>query len=85
MLFIILLSRFFTPAFFDGLSLEFECQQVSLSLQDSSQYSGWSYIIIITSGSSSSSSTSSFYIIIIYYYASHASLQKNKIKIKIIE
>ena len=31
--------RFFTPAFADGLSLESEWHQVSLSLQDSSQYS----------------------------------------------
>ena len=32
--------EFFTSALADGLSLEFECQQVSSSLQDSSQYSG---------------------------------------------
>ena len=32
--------EFFTLAFADGLSLEFERQQVSSSLQDSSQYSG---------------------------------------------
>ena len=30
--------EFFTSAFADGLSLEFEWQQVSSSLQDSSQY-----------------------------------------------
>ena len=30
----------FTSALTDGLSLEFVWQQVSLSLQDSSQYSG---------------------------------------------
>ena len=32
----------FTSALVDGLSLKFEWQQVSSSLQDSSQYSGWS-------------------------------------------
>ena len=32
--------EFLTSANADGLSLEFEWQQVSLSLQDSSQYSG---------------------------------------------
>ena len=32
--------EFFTQALADGLSLESERQQVSLSLQDSSQYSG---------------------------------------------
>ena len=31
---------FFTSGLADGLSLEFEWQQVSLSLQDSSKYSG---------------------------------------------
>ena len=34
------LWEFFAPALADGLSLKFECQTVSLSLQDSSQYSG---------------------------------------------
>ena len=34
--------EFFTSALGDGLSLEFEWQQVSSSLQDSSQYSGHS-------------------------------------------
>ena len=34
--------EFFTSAIADGLPLLFECQQVSLSLQDSSQYSGCS-------------------------------------------
>ena len=38
---IILLWEFFTPASADGLSLEFERQQVSTSLQDSSRYSVW--------------------------------------------
>ena len=32
--------EFFTSALADGLSLEYEWQQVSSSLQDSSQYSG---------------------------------------------
>ena len=32
--------EFFTSALADGLSLEIERQQVSSSLQDSSQYSG---------------------------------------------
>ena len=32
--------EFFTPALADGLSLEFERQQVSSSLQDTSQYCG---------------------------------------------
>ena len=36
----ILLDEFFISALDDGLSLEFEWQQVSSSLQDSSQYSG---------------------------------------------
>ena len=31
----------FTPALADGFSMAFEWQQVSSSLQDSSQYSGW--------------------------------------------
>ena len=34
------LWEFFTSALANGLSLEFVCQQVSSSLQDSSQYSG---------------------------------------------
>ena len=37
---ILLLWEFFTPALADGFPLEFEWQQVSSSLQDSSQYSG---------------------------------------------
>ena len=37
---IIILWEFFTPALAKGFSLEFEWQQVSSSLQDSSQYSG---------------------------------------------
>ena len=37
---IIYSSEFFTSALADGLSLEFEWQQVFSSLQDSSQYSG---------------------------------------------
>ena len=39
---IIYSSEFFTSALADGLSLEFEWQQVSLRLQDSSQYSSHS-------------------------------------------
>ena len=39
-LFFVLFWEFFTPASADGFSLEFEWQQVSSSLQDSSQYSG---------------------------------------------
>ena len=35
-------ESFFLPALADGFSLEFKWQQVSSSLQDSSQYSGWS-------------------------------------------
>ena len=39
--FIIIYSlEFFTSALADGFSVEFEWQQVSSSLQDSSQYSG---------------------------------------------
>ena len=34
------LLEFFISALVDGLSLEFEWQQVSSSLQDSSKYSG---------------------------------------------
>ena len=37
---IIIIGEFFTPALTDVLSLEFEWQQVSSSLQESSQYSG---------------------------------------------
>ena len=37
---ILLFWEFFTPVQADGLSLEIEWQQVSSSLQDSSQYSG---------------------------------------------
>ena len=36
---IIILVEFFTSTLADGISLEFEWQQVSSSLQDSSQYS----------------------------------------------
>ena len=36
---IILMTEFFMPALADSLSLKFERQQVSSSLQDSSQYS----------------------------------------------
>ena len=36
--------EFFTPALIDGFSLESEWKQVSLSLQDSSQYSGRSQL-----------------------------------------
>ena len=36
---IIIYLEFFTSALTDGLSLEFEWQQVSASLRDSSQYS----------------------------------------------
>ena len=38
--FYILLFKFSASALADGLSLEFEWQQVSSSLQDSSRYSG---------------------------------------------
>ena len=38
---IIIPCEFFTPVLADGLSQEPEWQQVSSSLQDSSQYSGW--------------------------------------------
>ena len=37
---IIIPLEFFTSALADGLSLEFEWQQVSASLLDSSQYAG---------------------------------------------
>ena len=51
---IIYSSRVFNSALADGRSLEFEWQQVSSSLQESSQYSGRSqqccYLIIIKSG-----------------------------------
>ena len=39
---IIGLNNFFSLVLADGLLLECEWQQVSSSLQDSSQYSGWS-------------------------------------------
>ena len=38
---ILLLEEFFTSALANSFSLEFEWKQVSSSLQDSSQYSGW--------------------------------------------
>ena len=38
---IIISCELFTPANADGLSLESEWQQVSSSLRNSSQYSGW--------------------------------------------
>ena len=41
------LTDFVISALADGLSLGFEWQQVSSSVQDSSQYSGRSIIIII--------------------------------------
>ena len=40
LLLLLFLFGFFTPVLTDGFSLEFEWQQVSSSLQDSSQYSG---------------------------------------------
>ena len=39
----LLLREFFTPALADCFSQEFEWQQVSSSLQNSSLYSSWSY------------------------------------------
>ena len=39
---ILIVREFFTPALADGFPLESKWQQISLSLQDSSQYSGWS-------------------------------------------
>ena len=39
---ILLFWEFFIPVLADGFPLEFEWQQVSSSLQDSSQYSGQS-------------------------------------------
>ena len=41
------LLELFTSALADGLSLEFEWQQVSSSLQDSSQYSGRSQNVVV--------------------------------------
>ena len=38
----ILLRVFFTAVLADGFSLEFEREQISSSLQDSSRYSSWS-------------------------------------------
>ena len=40
MIIIIIIIEFFTSVLADGFSLEIEWQQVSSSLQDSSQYSG---------------------------------------------
>ena len=42
MIIILLFWEFFTAALADGFSLGFEWQQISSSLQNSSQYSGWS-------------------------------------------
>ena len=39
---IFLFQQFLTPVLADGCALEFEWQQVTSTLQDSSQYSGWS-------------------------------------------
>ena len=41
-LLLLLLLEFFPPALADGFPLEFEWQQVSSSLQDSSEYYDWS-------------------------------------------
>ena len=41
LLLFVLFWEFFTPVLTDGFSLESEWQEVSSSLQDSSQYSGW--------------------------------------------
>ena len=46
----IVIIVFFISANADGLSLEFEWQQVSSSLQDSSQYSGRSQYCCILDG-----------------------------------
>ena len=43
---IIYTLEFFTSALADGLSLEFEWEQVSSSLQDSSRYSGRSNLVV---------------------------------------
>ena len=43
---LLLYPKFFTPALVDGLSLESESQQVSLSLNDFSQYSGWFFAML---------------------------------------
>ena len=50
LLLFVLFWEFLTPALADGLSLEFELQQVSSSLQDSSQYSGRSQQCISLDG-----------------------------------
>ena len=47
---ILLLCEFFTAALVDGFSLEFEWQQVSSGIQDSSQYSGRSLWYCILDG-----------------------------------
>ena len=41
-LLLLLVWKFLTPALADGFSQEFEGQQVSSSLKDFTQYSGWS-------------------------------------------
>ena len=46
--FIIYSCGFFTPTIAAGFSLEFELQQVSLSLQDSSQYSCSALVLIVS-------------------------------------
>ena len=54
---------FFISAFADGLSLEFEWQQVSSSIQDSSQYSDRSQQCCSLDGLHSSSNFQSPFII----------------------
>ena len=51
----LLLERFYTSVLADGLSLRVEWKQASSSLQDSSQYSGWSQYYCILDGLHSSS------------------------------
>ena len=45
---IIIICSFFTSVLADGFSLEFEWQQVSLSLLDSPQYSGRSLLLLLS-------------------------------------
>ena len=62
-LLLLLLLEFFTSALADGLSLWFEWHEVSLNLQDSSQYSGWSKKCNSLDGLHST-----FYFHVHYYY-----------------
>ena len=60
LLLLFILLEFFTSVLADGFSLEFEWQQVSSSLQDSSQYSGNAVIWMVSTRPPTSKSSRPF-------------------------